>query len=146
MGIVKPILRKLRKDSFDLKSWPPISDIDFVSKPVECVAIQHFNNNDDNKWCTKIAVETTNQSVPTMSAISMWGTWLDDWKLGEKKWDFRLRLKEAREGKERISIGIAFQTGGAEKLKARFPNSVRHLGMARRSRLEERKVWVDLET
>jgi len=40
-------------------------------------------------------------------------------------------LKE-REGEDLISKEIEFQTEGAEKLKAHFPNSVRHLGMARR--------------
>jgi len=30
-----------------------------------------------------------------------------------------------------MSIGIEFQTEGAEKLKARLLNLVRHLGMAR---------------
>jgi hypothetical protein len=41
-------------------------------------------------------------------------------------------LKEGREGEDLISIGIEFQTEGAAELKARLPNSVRHLGMASR--------------
>ena len=48
----------------------------------------------------------------------------------KKKWHFRLCLKEAREGEDRISIGIVFQTKGAEWLKARLPNSVQYLGKA----------------
>jgi len=46
--------------------------------------------------------------------------------------DFKQRLKEGREGEDMISIGIAFQTEGAEQLKASLPNYVRHLGIARR--------------
>jgi len=46
-----------------------------------------------------------------------------------KKWAFRQRLKEGRTGDNPISIGIEFKTEGTENLKARLPNSVRHLGI-----------------
>jgi len=45
--------------------------------------------------------------------------------------EFRLNLKEGREGEDLISTGMEFQTEGAEMLKAHLPNSVRHLRMAR---------------
>ena len=41
--VVKPILKKPNLDPFDLKSWRPISNVSFVSKIVERIAIQHFN-------------------------------------------------------------------------------------------------------
>jgi len=42
-AIVKPILKKPNLDPFDLKSWRPISNIGFVSKIVERLAIRRFN-------------------------------------------------------------------------------------------------------
>jgi len=41
-------------------------------------------------------------------------------------------LREGIGGEDLISIEIEFKTEGAEKLKARLPNAVRHVGMARR--------------
>ena len=43
-AIVKPILKKPNLDPFDLKSWRPISNIGFVSKIVERLAIRRFNH------------------------------------------------------------------------------------------------------
>ena len=44
LAIVKPIIKKSNLDPFDLKSWQPISNIGFVAKITECIAIQRFNS------------------------------------------------------------------------------------------------------
>ena len=44
VAVVKPILKKSILDPFDLKSWRPISNIGFVVKIIERIAIQRFNS------------------------------------------------------------------------------------------------------
>ena len=44
VAIVKPILKKPSLDPFHLKTWRPISNIGFVSKIVERLAIRRFNH------------------------------------------------------------------------------------------------------
>jgi len=44
VSIVKPILKKSNLDPFDLKSRRPISNIGFVAKIIEHIAIQRFNS------------------------------------------------------------------------------------------------------
>ena len=42
-AIVRPIIKKTNMDPFDLKSWRPISNLSFLSKLVERVAVSRLN-------------------------------------------------------------------------------------------------------
>jgi len=44
IAMVKPILKKPTLDPFEMKSWHPISNTEFVPKLVERIAIQRFNS------------------------------------------------------------------------------------------------------
>jgi len=60
---VKPILKKSNLDPFDLKSWRPISNIGFVAKIIERIAIQRFNSN--------VAAHELLPMLPTDHAIQL---------------------------------------------------------------------------